>query len=71
MRWKAHFFMSVNGIECDKESFVFKSKNCLAKIQKLEAFEKALLHLVKSIKFRNIINKFQNLMNADVDKVKA
>ena len=37
----------------------------------LEAFRKDLLDMVKSIKFRNINNKFQNLMKADVAKVKA
>ena len=37
----------------------------------LEAFRKDLLDTVKSIKFRNINNKFQNLMKADVGKVKA
>ena len=57
MRWKAHFFMSSNVIECYKESFGFKSKNCPAQIKELEAFEKNLLDIVKSIKFRNINNK--------------
>ena len=55
MRMKAHFFMSGNVIECDKESFSFKSKNFLAQIKELETFEKDLLDIVKSIKFRNII----------------
>ena len=65
MRRKAHSFMS------DKESFGFKSRNCLAQIKELEAFEKDLLDIIKSIKFRNINNKFQNLMKVYIAKVKA
>ena len=45
MRWKAHFFMRGNVIECDKESFGFKSKNCPAQIKELETFEKDLLDI--------------------------
>ena len=71
IRWKAHFFMSSNVIECDKESFGFKSKNCPAQIKELEAFKKDLLDIIKSIKIRNINNKFQNLMKADITKVKT
>ena len=71
MRWKAHFFMSGNMIECDKESFGFKSKNCPAQIKELEAFEKDLLDIVKSIKFKNINNKFPNLLKGDIARVKT
>ena len=71
MRWKAHFFMDGNVIECDKESLGFKSKNCPAQIKELETFEKDLLDITKSFKLRNINNKFQNLMTADIAKVKA
>ena len=71
MRWKAHFFMGRNVIECDKESFGFKSRNCPAQIKELEVFEKDLLDIIKYIKFRNINNKYQNLMKAHVAKVKA
>ena len=45
--------------------------NCPAQIKELEAFEKELLDIVKSIKFRNINIKFQNLMKADIARVKA
>ena len=73
IQWKAHFFMSGNVIKCDKESFGFKSKNFPARIKEIEASEKDLLDLVKSIKFRNTNNKFQNLMEADdaIVKVKS
>ena len=63
--------MSSNVIECDIESFGFKSKNCPAQIKELQAFEKDILDKVKSIKFRNINNKFQYLMKADIAKVKT
>ena len=63
--------MSGNVIKFDKEFFGFKSTNCPELIKELEAFEKDLLDIVKSIKFKNINNKFQNLMKADVAKVKA
>ena len=71
MRWKAHFFMSGNVIECDEESFGFKLKNCPAQIKELEAFEKDLLDIGKSIKSRDINNKSQNLMKADIAKAKV
>ena len=70
MQWKAHFFISGNVIGGDKESFGFKSKKCPAQIKELEAFKKDLLDIVKSIKFRNINNKFQNLMKTYTAKVK-
>ena len=63
--------MSGNVNECDKESFGFKSKNCPVQIKELDAFEKDLLDIIKSIKFRQINNKFQSLMKADIVKVKA
>ena len=47
------------------------SRNCPAQIKELEAFEKELLDIVKSIKFRNINIKFQNLIKADIARVKA
>ena len=62
--------MSGNVIEYDKESFSFKLKNCPAQIKELEAFEKDLLFIVKFIKSRNINDKFQNLMKADIAKLK-
>ena len=71
IRWEAHFFMIGNVIKCDKESSSFKSKNCRSQIKELELFEKDLLDIVKSIKFRNINKKFQNLMKTDIAEVKA
>ena len=71
IRWEAHFFMIGNVIKCDKESSSFKSKNCRSQIKELESFEKDLLDIVKSIKFRNINKKFENLMKADIAEVKA
>ena len=71
IRWEAHFFMIGNVIKCDKGSSSFKSKNCRSQIKELESFEKDLLDIEKSIKFRNINKKFQNLMKADIAEVKA
>ena len=64
-------FDNGNVIECDKESLGFKSKNCPAQIKELEAFEEDLLDITKSFKLRNINKKFQNLITADIAKVKA
>ena len=69
MKWQVQFFMSGSVMEYDKEPFGLKSKNCLVQIKELEGFEKDLLEIVKSIKFRSINNKFQNLMKADIAKV--
>ena len=48
-----------------------KSKNYPSQIKELIAFEKDLLDIVKSIKFRNISNKLKNLMKADIVEVKG
>ena len=47
-----------------------KSKNYPSQIKELIAFEKDLLDIVKSIKFRNISNKLKNLVKADIVEVK-
>ena len=63
--------MCGNVIECEKESFRFKSKNCSAHIKELEAFMNDLLGITISINFRNINKKLQTLMKAHVPKLKA
>ena len=68
MKWQVQFFMSGSVIEYDKEPFGLKSKNCPVQIKELEGFEKDLLGIVKSIKFRSINNKSRNLMKADIAK---
>ena len=62
MKWQVQFFMSGSAIEYDKEPFSLKSKNCPVQIKELEGFEKDLLGIVKSIKFRSINNKSRNLL---------
>ena len=63
--------MCGNVIECEKESFRFKSKKCSAHIKELKSFVNDLIGTIKSINFRKIDNNLQTLMKAHVAKVKA
>ena len=78
MRWKAFFFLTCNSSNansnnCDnmKETFGFKSKNHPAQINELKNFEKELLDIIPSIKFRDIRDKFQTKMKNDISKIKS
>ena len=54
MQWKAHLFLNGNNMEeTRKETFGFKSRHHPPQPTKLEMFEKVLLHIINSIKFRN------------------
>ena len=78
MRWKALFFLACNSSNgdsnnCDnmKETFAFKSKNHPAQSNELKNFEKELLDIIPSIKFRDIRDKFQTKMKNDISKIKS
>ena len=78
MRWKAFFFLTfyssnANSNDCDnmKETFGFKSKNHPAQINELKNFEKELLDIISSIKFRDIRDKFQTKMKDGISKIKS
>ena len=71
MRWKAHFFLNGNNTEeTRKETFGFKSHHHPPQPTELEMFEKGLLHIINSIKFRNQKKTFQQKLKADISKIK-
>ena len=70
MRQKAHFFINSDSAETKKETYGFQSKHYLSRIKELDMFEKDLLELVKTDKFRNKNDKFQNEMKDNINKIK-
>ena len=71
MRWKAHFFLNGdNTEEIRKETFSFKPRYHPPQPTELEMFEKDLLHIINSIKFRNQKNIFQQKLKADIYEIK-
>ena len=71
MRLKAHFFINGNSKKTKKEVYGFNSKQDPSQIKELGMFEKDLFELVKSVKFRNRNDKFENEMKDDINKVKS
>ena len=49
-----------------KETFVFKSKQHPAQINKLQSFEKDLLDMIYSIQFSNVKDSLQTKMKNDI-----
>ena len=65
MRWKARFFLNnneKNKKEVKRKTFGFKSKHHLGQLKELKFFEKDLLDLVTSLKFRKLIKNFHEKM---------
>jgi hypothetical protein len=78
IRWKAHFFLKTETAADDEvnnsqgnNNFGFKTKNTPPFNPDLENFENDLLHLIKTIKFQNISNKFQKELKLDIKKIKS
>ena len=53
-----------------KETFGFKCRHHTPQPTELEMFEKSLLHIINSIKFRNQKNTFQKKLKADINEIK-
>ena len=71
MRWKAHFLRNGNFRETRKETYGYKSKQYRSQIKEVDMFQKDLFELVKSVKFRNRNDKFQNEMKDNISKIKS
>ena len=71
MCWKAHFFKNGDPTETKKEAYGFKSKQHPSQIKELDMFEKDLFELVKTVKFRNRNDKFQNEMKGELNTIKS
>ena len=81
MKWKTLFFLRGNSntnkaknndtTESEKDTFGFKSKQHPAQINELQSFEKDLLDMIKSIKFRNVKDGFQTKIKNDISKIRS
>ena len=81
MRWKAHFFLeeqkrkenkkqdTTHTPSLEKETYGFKTNSCPPPVKELEAFEKDLFDIVKTLKFRKISNEFQSQLNKDIKMI--
>ena len=69
LRWKAHFFLSVEADTPHKETYGFKSRNSPPKINELIPFEEGMLNIIHNIEFDNNASKcrFQRTLNTDID----
>ena len=71
MRWKAHFFLNgSNREENRKKTFGFKSRHHPPQPNELEMFEKDLLNIINTIKFRDQKNTFQQKLKAYIEEIK-
>ena len=57
--------------EPSKETYGFKSKHHASQPKYLEAFEKDLLNMANSLKFRHLRNDFQQKMKEDIAQIKS
>ena len=74
MRWETHFFLNDN--EKNKEeakygTFGFKSKHHPCQLRELYNFEKDLLNVVASLRFRKLNDSFQEKMKSDISEIKS
>ena len=54
-----------------KETYGFNSKHHPVQSKYLEAFEKDLFNIAKSLKFRRVRNNFQQKMKDDIAQIKS
>ncbi|PIK38369.1 putative multidrug and toxin extrusion protein 1 [Apostichopus japonicus] len=52
------------------ENFGFKSKKCPPQIEELKLFEDDLLRMIENVKFKKVINQFQDKLRKDVCRIK-
>ena len=72
MRWKAHFYnerkeAKESEIQTIPETYGLKSLNCPPQLKELIQFERDLLDIIKSLKFRKSRNHFQKRLNDDIN----
>ena len=61
MRWKAHLYESNSYESTNRLHRIFKTRNCLPQHKDLIQFENDITELIKSVTFRKLYNKFQNI----------
>ena len=71
MIWRAFYYLKQQKFDNEiKETFGFKSKKCLPPCSDLVPFEKDLLDMVTSLKFRHVKHLFQRELSEDIRKIK-
>ena len=72
MRWRAFYYLNQQKCENEiKQTFGFKSRKCLPPCSDLIPFEKDLLDMVTSLKFRHVKDSFQHELSEDICKIKS
>ena len=71
MRWKATFFDSEsdNEDEIVRETYGLKTKATPPPVKEMNAFEKDLIDMINTLKFRKIRNDFQTTLNNDIRSI--
>ena len=72
MIWRAFYYLNQQKFDNEiKETFGFKSKKCPPPCSDLVPFEKDLLDMVTSLKFRHVKHLFQRELSEDIRKIKS
>ena len=71
MRWKAHLFLTGQNDEpddsnSDNSNFGFKSPKCPPQVEEMRGFEDDLTSLVRSIRFKEVSDPFQDKLRRDL-----
>ena len=66
MRWKAFFYLNPNADGSHKETFGFSSRRSPPQVRAMLNFEKRLLHMIETIKFRKVQCAFQHKLSSDI-----
>ena len=66
MRWKAFFFLNPSADGSHKETFGFFSRKSPPQVHALLSFEKRLLGMIETIKFRKVKCEFQQKLSSDI-----
>ena len=66
MRWKAFFYLNPDADGSHKETFGFSSRKSPPQVPAMLNFEKRLLHMIETIKFRKVKCAFQQKLSSDI-----
>ena len=66
MRWKAFFNLNPSVHGSDKETFGFSSRKSPPQVLAILNFENRLLHMIETIKFRNVQYTFQQKLSSGI-----
>lgn len=71
MHWKACFFLNPDKKqERERITYGFPSRRHPSRCAELDEFEKDVFNVVRSIKFENVSDNFQEKLRSDILKIK-